>query len=276
MDILSIPVNNYTPEYALVNEFRAMYADLDGISHACILTDASKNADPYYAPFICARIFIENPDVIRKNQKYILALQNINFGMFVTIDIISCNKQRHKHITFDYCDRVGFNENTGMISENIDIDKQIPIALAGGEIRFTTTDELSFTNAGKIYRNEIYGINCNAVSRYLAHQANINVDGETKHGKSFIERLLNLMNKFGGDAGFYDAWISQEKQNLSSIRSSNVLAQQIEALTLMKVEDRFRIEKSNYAQILAEETTQGLSSAHVVEKIIQRQGGNIQ
>ena len=269
MKILPIPIKEDSTDFELANEFRKAYKDYNGIRQCCILTDAARNNSSDSNPFVFVRIFIENPDRITDYQNYIIALQSFDYGQRITIDVISLNLNRHKHIANTYCRLNKWTKESGIIdNKRLSVTDQVPIAFSGGQLQFTTTDKLSFYGKNAEYGSDVFGTDCNDLARYLAFNCNHKVESKTKKGESFIKELLQLMRQYRGSRKFYEKWLSSLRKRLDHKGVNPLLSQQMAALQLMLTEDRYMYEGGDYMKILAEETTVDLKGKYIIENLL--------
>jgi len=247
------PINSFIEAY---NKHPKADSALKGCSLVALSTDAG---DPDKTAIINLRLFIENSERAKNNQKYILGLKFYNFGNLATLDLISLNENYHQEIAGKHLTMLDFpmlSEYSNKLVKNFQDDTLAPILFAGGHLKINSEKRIEFLGSNKYYENSMFFTDSNSIGEFIVRACKLGrCDNAFSYGKDFIGRILEFMLVHKSQPEFYEQFIQYVMRYFLDPSIFN--AQQLNAFLMMKAVDRFCNEDKSPTEIMVEELTGG-------------------
>ncbi|MFZ2187937.1 MAG: hypothetical protein WAV73_00025 [Candidatus Moraniibacteriota bacterium] len=238
-------IESYWP----ISSFRETYQQMAGknICECLAITEDNGRID-LEAIVVIVRLFIENGERAKNDQKYIVALRFYNFGEMATLDIISQDKSNHRDILKDHATRM--NWLSPELSTGADAFMEsfkIPAIAVGAHLRVDDSNVVvPFGDSGD-FGNNLIGFSANDVAGHIA--ALCSLGKNNVNGLQFIKALTTFMLQNKERGNFYELFVEY-------CVASKMSPQNYAGLLMMKVLDRtVREGSNNRLAILVDELT---------------------
>ena len=237
-----------------IQSFRDAYQDLAkrNITRCFAIAKGDGSDNPDGTSLLFVRLFIENGERAKKDQKYIVGLRFYSFGDMATIDIISLDKPNHRDIVKEHAKRMNW-----LLPGLTGVDAfqeaySMPIFAVGAHLQVIAEGELvSFDNSGD-FGNNLLGIDVNEVVKQVAFLCGLNKT-ESEQGENLLGGVLDFMLQNKKKQDFYELLVEH-------YISGKPTGQNFGSLLTMKVFDRSLEEGSDdLMKLLVEELTDGFA-----------------
>jgi hypothetical protein len=238
-------IESYWP----ISSFRETYQQVAGknICKCLAITEDNGRIDPE-AIVVIVRLFIENGERARKDQKYVVCLRFYNFGEMATLDIISQDKPNHRDILKDHAIRMNWLSPELSTGANAFAESfKMPAIAVGAHLRVGDSNAIvPFGDSGD-FGNNLFGFGANDVTEHIATLCSLGKNNA--NGLQFVKTLTTFMLQNKERDNFYELFV---KHCVASKMSSQNYA----GLLMMKVLDRtVRESSNNLLSILVDELT---------------------
>jgi hypothetical protein len=242
-----------------VQAFEKAYPE-EGYIRKCAAITLYDENKPDHAAMVMVRIFIENGERAKSDQKYVVGIRSYSFGDMMTIDVISLDKGYHKEICYDHLKRLNWpmwNELTSRPVDMIGESTLSPFLFIGGHLKVEEGEKVNFFGSSGDYGDKILFSDGNSIAAYAASLSGIELGlGDKEIGENFVMEMLDLTYDQKKTPDFYEKLIAHVF-NMSQDVNITLTAQHVGALVTMKVADRFINENKDFITLIVEETCGG-------------------
>ncbi|MDP1884454.1 MAG: hypothetical protein Q8L10_03720 [Candidatus Moranbacteria bacterium] len=248
-----------------IKSFRDAYEDLAkrNITRCFAIAKGDGSDDPDGTSLVFVRLFVENGERAKKDQKYIVGLRFYSFGDMATIDIISLDKPNHRDIVKEHAKRMNW-----LLPGLTGIDAfqeaySMPIFAVGAHLRIASETELiPFDNSGD-FGNRLLGLDVNEVVKQVSSLCDLSKE-KSEQGESMLEGVLEFMLQNKKKQDFYELLVEH-------YISGKPTGQNFGSLLTMKVFDRsFEEGNDDFMKLLVEELTDGFAKRCVLIGAVHR------
>ncbi len=227
-----------------------------------VIAKSGEAGDPDETALIFLRLFIENGERAKKDQKYIIGLRFYSFGDMASVDIVSLDKGYHRDIVHEHATRMDW-----LFPEAPKVDAflesySIPMVAAGAYLQVTADNIVTFSGQSSDFSGKLFGWDVNEIARQAAFICGTSTESSNV-GKEFLQELVDFLleNKLKKD--FYEKFVE-------NFIAGRFTGQNFGGLLTMKVLDRALKEKKDILQLLVEEVTDGFAKKSMIISVAQK------
>lgn len=243
----------------LVETFKSVYKNVPGdhnILKCFALIKKDGGDDPNHTALIIVRMFIQNSDRAKKDQKYIFGVRFYGFGDLATIDLISLDTGWHRDIVQEHAQKMNWILPELQSRDQLRQAYAIPLIAVGAHLNINDLGMIEpFSSSGDLGVNSL-GVDVNEIVKHFLFTSHCSVENSHK-GHDWITDLLDFMlcNKLRRD--FYERFVAHHI-------AGGFTGQNFGGLLTMKVLDRSLEEDQDFFSLFFEELTDGLANKCMV------------
>lgn len=237
-----------------MQSFQEAYQNVAGekILKCFAITKGDESGDPDRTSVIFVRLFVDNGERAKKDQKYIVGLRFYSFGDMATVDIISLDKPNHRDIVKEHAEKMNWLLPGLTERDAFQQSYSMPILAVGAHLRVSAEGSITPFDSSCDFGNNLLGLDASEVVRQIAFLCELN-SKEDKKGNDFLEGLLAFMLQNKKRPDFYESFVEH-------YAASKPTGQNYGGLLTMKMLDRSLEEGSdNFLKLLVEEVTDGFA-----------------
>ncbi len=244
--------NSLPPVIVPIAEFKKAYGDKVGYRKLMALVGGS--LDDMSTIFL--RVFIEESDQFKDDQKYVLVFRIYSFGRCATVDLISLNHKYHYEIFNNHLKNLGWK----LPDSDSQVSFMLPYAFAGGFVKRSDLDFV-FKGTSLDFGCNLFGYDVNDIASLIISMT----DDENIQNK-FFDFFMNAMESVKDKNNFYEKLFLSLTKNKSNKETT---AQNLASLLAMKVFDELETngKESNIFEVFVREVHSGLGRTIFLEKL---------